>query len=432
MPIPALPSYLRTQDFSTASPGLRFGMYLPLWGVDSRSGETLWTTHDINYRQAGPNHEERRFQDENKSNSLHQAVRLGVDDQARLKALAERQAALAGPLEIGGEMLVVDGLAVAPFTTGLGNEHPLENGFAFLNPYGLPYLPGSGVKGVLRQAARELARGEWGGTQGWGRGETFPVQVERNRFVDLSLIDAMFGLESADGGADHVRGALRFWDVVPQIKGDGLQVEVMTAHHTDYFQHSKTPHDSESPNPINFLTVPPGSRFTFHVQCDLSFLCRHAPALAEAERWQDLLRGAFAHAFEWLGFGAKTAVGYGAMHADEAAGAERRAWQKREAEEAAERERKARRLASMSPLERQIAEFLDARSDKNQSEVSALVGALKSNRWTGDDRVKVAADLKGRMERAGKWKPESNAKKPEKDKDLQNTRLVMSWIDGKA
>lgn len=40
-------------------------------------------------------------------------------------------------------------------------EHLLENGFAFLNPYGLPYLPGSGVKGVLRQAAREVDKKSW-------------------------------------------------------------------------------------------------------------------------------------------------------------------------------------------------------------------------------------------------------------------------------
>ena len=30
MPIAAVPAYLGT-DFSSASPGLRFGMYLPIW-----------------------------------------------------------------------------------------------------------------------------------------------------------------------------------------------------------------------------------------------------------------------------------------------------------------------------------------------------------------------------------------------------------------
>ncbi|HWO99019.1 MAG TPA: RAMP superfamily CRISPR-associated protein [Methylococcus sp.] len=78
-----------------------------------------------------------------------------------MKALADRQTALAATVPAEA-LLKLEATGVAPFTTGLGNEHPLENGFAFLNPYGLPYLPGSGVKGILRQAARELASGTWG------------------------------------------------------------------------------------------------------------------------------------------------------------------------------------------------------------------------------------------------------------------------------
>ena len=55
MAIAAVPAYLCLgADFSQASPGLRFGMLLPLWGVDQRSGEQLWGTSDINYRSTGP------------------------------------------------------------------------------------------------------------------------------------------------------------------------------------------------------------------------------------------------------------------------------------------------------------------------------------------------------------------------------------------
>ena len=58
-------------------------------------------------------------------------------------------------------LIHMEARSIAPFATGLGNEHPLENGFAFLNPYGLPYLPGSGVKGVVRRAAEELAHKDY-------------------------------------------------------------------------------------------------------------------------------------------------------------------------------------------------------------------------------------------------------------------------------
>ena len=160
----------------------------------------------------------------------------------------------------------------------------------------------------------------------------------------MTMLDVLFGKQSSDGETEHVRGALRFWDVFPQIPGPSLAVEVMTAHQAHYLQGGDTPHESGQPNPINFLTVPPGAGFHFHVQCDQPFLARLAPALAEPQVWQALLGAALEHAFDWLGFGAKTAVGYGAMRRDRSAEqarleAERAAAEQRE-REAAERRRK--------------------------------------------------------------------------------------------
>lgn len=318
MAIAAVPGYLG-EDYSKASPGLRFGMYLRLWGVNTRTGQRLWTTYDVNYRVAGRNREEREFRDENKTAALHDALKLSAQDQATMTALATRQAELARALPASVGLLRLEAEAVAPFSTGLGNEHPLENGFAFLNPYGLPYLAGSGVKGVLRQAARELMSGDWGETHGWSQDTRFRLDLRRKErsVIELSLLDVLFGREGEDGDTEHVRGALSFWDVFPQLKGNSLQVEVMTPHQTHYYQCGETPHESGSPNPINFLTVPPGSDFAFHVQCDRPFLARLAPELVDADQWTSLLEAAFGHAFAWLGFGAKTAVGYGALSLSE-------------------------------------------------------------------------------------------------------------------
>lgn len=171
------------------------------------------------------------------------------------------------------------------------------------------------------------------------------------------MIDALFGLESQDGDKTHLRGALVFWDVIPQIKGDSLAVEIMTPHQSHYYQPKKdqrgneivvSPHESGQPNPISFLTVPPGSGFAFHVQCNLAHLERLAPELAREGRWKTLLEAAFKHAFDWLGFGAKTAVGYGAMLENRAAQVE---WEKKEAAARAEAEHQAEesRRSAMSP-----------------------------------------------------------------------------------
>ena len=369
MPIAAVPDYLG-QDFKEASPGMRFGMYLKLWGMNLRTHAHLWTTHDIDYEIRGQNREEQEVKRENKVSALSGAKGLFERDRKTLHALADRQTRLSETVPAQA-LLRLDALAIAPFTTGLGNEHPLENGFAFLNPYGLPYLPGSGVKGVLRQAARELAGGEWGETHGWDAVLPSPAGTGAGG-EGISTIDALFGKE--DSATEHLRGALTFWDVIPQIAGDSLLVEIMTPHQSHYYQQKRerksgdsiSPHDSGQPTPISFLTVPPGSGLVFHVTCDTAHLNRLAPALAEADatgqpRWKSLLGTAFHHAFQWLGFGAKTAVGYGALES----AAMRQA---REAEAAARREQ-------------ERAEARKAEALKQQAEAQPWPGArLKFNR----------------------------------------------------
>lgn len=354
MPIAAVPAYLG-KDFSGASPALRFGMYLPLWGVNRRTQELLWSTSDIDYEVRGQERREREVKKENKTFALKNACTLTKNDQATLHALTNRQAAMA---QTTANLFTIDAIATAPFTTGLGNEHPLENGFAFLNPYGMPYLPGSGVKGVLRQSARELASGAWGETHGWNLDPDYTLERAKGKPIALSMLDALFGREAEGGDSDHVRGALSFWDALPQIPGDHLAVDIMTPHQSHYYQQkvdrksgeSCNPHDSGQPNPISFLTLPPGTRFTFHVQCDLAHLQRLASELAQGQRWQQLLIAAFEHAFAWLGFGAKTAVGYGAMEVDESA--------KRTREQAQRAAAQAAHIATLSPAWQRIEAFV--------------------------------------------------------------------------
>lgn len=256
----AVPAYLG-KNFNDAPPGHRFSLYLEAWKDDFTLDKT------------------------DKTQAIKQALPLPADSANALVALRARQRALAQSRTAE----IFDAIATAPFATGLGMEHPLENGFAFLNPYGLPYLPGSGVKGVLRAAARELADGVFGGTEGWTH----------------AAITALFGSDDP-----LVRGALTFWDVIPTLPCNKMRVDVMTPHQNHYYQEGRTPHDSGQPIPIPFLTVPPKAEFRFIVTCEEKYL-RHAGV--NLENWKELLAVAFAHAFDWLGFGAKTAVGYGAM-----------------------------------------------------------------------------------------------------------------------
>lgn len=317
--IAALPAYLK--DFSDAAPGHHFGLYYAGWNADFTKPKS--GTSDV----------------------LRSTVcKLPKHSRDLLDHLSKRQNAAAESLS--GQIFTYPAIASAPFATGLGNEHPLENGFSFLTPYGLPYLPGSGVKGVIRKAAEELASGEWdaeGETQGWNE----------------ETIRAFFGPGEEDPTRDssQQQGALSFWDVIPtppaSIKNDKalLTVEIMTPHHSGYYQDGKTPNTSESPTPISFLAVAAEARFTFHVECN--------PARLNAEQqknWLLLLEAAFTHAGKWLGFGAKTAVGYGRINLDPTVAAQREI---KKAEKIAEKAKAAEqnRIATLPADQRLLADL---------------------------------------------------------------------------
>ena len=320
----ALPDYLtRNARFDDCPPGHRFGLYFDGWTQDfsiPRDGKT----------------------------GLFRTVAGALPEHSRqaLRALCARQQMLAGSL--GDSLLTHPARLTAPLATGLGNEHPLENGFAFLTPHGLPYLAGSGVKGVLRHAAEELVKGEWGDACGW----------------DKTGIDILFGLETEPGDtqATHTRGALSFWDLFFQPPGDKaplLAVEIMTPHHSQYLQHDGSPHANEQPTPIPFLAVAAGSQCTLYVQCNPALIPADHAELRDG--WRALIEAAIDLAGEWLGFGAKTAVGYGRLEIDPKVRAQREA--EREKQERERQQREAEAALALKPADQQLLDRLTKRLD---------------------------------------------------------------------
>ena len=272
MAIAAVPKYLQKSDFSDCPPGYCFTLY-----------GTFWKRADWD-----------RVKD-NKLEHLGSVSREFPSEINKLRdGLIKRQLHLAEASNKTVKTFLAE--SVSPFLTGTGIEHPLENGMAFLNPYGLPYLPGSSVKGALRRAAEELTGFtpdiRWGDSRGWTE----------------EAVVVLFGKELPPGSDEAERGTLTFWDVFPQCSK--LNVDIMNPHYGEYYQGNTAPHDAGNPGPIYFLVVPEKSDFAFHVQCNLHRLKDNAGL---KEQWPKLIRSAFDHAFEWLGFGAKTAVGYGVM-----------------------------------------------------------------------------------------------------------------------
>jgi CRISPR-associated protein Cmr6 len=134
-----------------------------------------------------------------------------------------------------------------------------------------------------------------------------------------------------------------------------LAVEIMTPHHSGYLQSSGTPHANESPNPIPFLAVPASCECTLHVRCKPSLIPEAHAALRES--WKALIEAAIEHAGDWLGFGAKTSVGYGRIEMDPKAQAEREA--ERQRLETERRQQEADAALATLPADGQLLSRLD-------------------------------------------------------------------------
>ncbi len=325
-------------DRSHASPGLRFGLY-----YDG------WSSADFMPVKTG------------KREALQKVCTLQAAHNGLIHSLIERQRGIAELIQSRiawrGKMF-----SLGPFVTGLGLEHPLENGFSFLSPYGVPYLPGSAVKGVVRRAAEELALfepdpGGWSVIRVWwlfgfdensaffkkeenGTPDVIAQELSRWRRAydaaistcDSAEIEAIIrllpdskdrdewqgrGLEFLRELPDkrelrrklHLMGSLRFWDVYPEIAGGKLRVDIMNPHFNHYYQGDRPPGDWGSPNPIFFLTIPAGSSFQFVVE--------RAEAAGMPPSIHDFISAGIEQAmqfsFKWMGFGAKTSLGYGLM-----------------------------------------------------------------------------------------------------------------------
>ena len=378
-----------------------------------------------------------------------------------LMAIAARQSSAAqsaGAYMLSGEL-------TSPFVTGMGNPHPVENGFSFLSPYGVPYLPGASIKGVVRRAAEELALmnddspwtiplvwvlfgfeassayltkiGEHL-TEGWF--EEFAKWINEHADNDKlfkAWLDVIYpdkdrkpdepGRRPSEillswigenaGKEIHWKGILRFWDAFPSCDVK-LDVDIMNPHHKEYYEGKNPPHDSEQPVPIFFLVMKPGALFNFYVE--LEDRCGLLDLIGD---WKSLVSEAFNHAFDWLGFGAKTAVGYGAFKRDTEA--ERRIEEERRAEKARkEAEEKKRReeeerkkleeeLASLPEAERLVYQLNEMKDPKDEERVNTQF-LPKLDELEEEDRKRLAGAIMKFYQRIGKWDGKLSKKQKKK------------------
>lgn len=157
---------------------------------------------------------------------------------------------------------------------GHGRESVTETGLTLHHTYGVPYIPGSSLKGVAARFAASRLDAAW---QASGEGYR-----------------TLFGTTAA-------AGYVTFLDALPVSGEWQLRPDVITVHHPDYYQNkNKSPAEWDNPTPLTFLSVT--GRFLLAV-------LPAAGAEAWAERALELLKRAVAE----MGVGGKTSSGYGRL-----------------------------------------------------------------------------------------------------------------------
>ncbi|GAB4246423.1 MAG: type III-B CRISPR module RAMP protein Cmr6 [Acidobacteriota bacterium] len=268
----------------------------------------------------------------------------------------------------------------------------LENaGLALDRTFGVPYIPGSAVKGVTRAWAVSEARAgrtalrEVLAVFGWGQA-AHDQQLLQEAQVDSKTAAASFG------------GLVAFLPAYP-LEEAPLGLDIVNCHHREYYDRKlEAALDVELPVPNVFPVVEAGARFFFTVRATtregaLDWV-RSALGLASfdpVERARTWLERALAE----HGIGAKTAAGYGWFQVDREAtrgfieGVRQAAEAARAAAEQQRREEERRRSLTPEALAREqiaaldsegFAHFARALPEKTEVEQRAFLAELRETR----------------------------------------------------
>lgn len=222
------------------------------------------------------------------------------------------------------------------FVTGLGNPHPVENALLFHPTLGVPYLPGSSVKGLVRA---------------W---------IELHLPQPEAALKRIFGSANKDpalNDEDFEAGEILFFDALP-IEPVELVIDTMTPHMGDWYmqgaespgQKETVPADWHDPRPVPFLAVK---------QVSLAFGVAPRVQRDDTDELLALIHQVLESALLHAGAGAKTAAGYGSFNrCSDAVASKLDVWAQ-EVEESMVAQQEQARLAAMSPSQQLLAGLAD-------------------------------------------------------------------------
>jgi len=325
----------------------------------------------------------------------------------------------------------------------------IENGGLCLDRNsGVPFIPGSAVKGVVRRHAiwtlsqeqdldkkitllSQIALVFGYGDQEWNPGRQHSKDHPYGGSSKSDFWLAMVPLETTGPGSDQQRsenwtkvaeeaqkkitqslgrdkfpkqlsGSIAFFPTFPE-KDPGIDLDILTSHHPKFYKgEQKIATDDESPIPLVFPAIPSGTTFLFPILACQPFA---TPAL------ETFAKDHLSNALEFFGLGAKTNAGYGWFSIDFAA--QKRADQERTNALASKKKEEDR--ATLSKDELIAADLKDLTSD----EFSLVIGNLGKEE---SDKQKIACQmlLNSKKEQWEKWRKQKKGRWTERVPKIRN------------
>ncbi|EPR26951.1 MULTISPECIES: type III-B CRISPR module RAMP protein Cmr6 [Geobacillus] len=281
---------------------------------------------------------------------------------------------------------------------GLGAGHVRETSLTIHPVYGLPYIPASSLKGLVRHWFIEAY-----------------CEGDEKRLGEHEDGCAIFGIQ------DH-KGQVQFYDIF-LIDGLRLEKDVLAVHMKEYYEGKNAATDNQKPVPVSFWTV-------MAAEADI-YLTAHG--FRDDEKTARLLEAASLYTkqalMEW-GIGSKTSSGYGRfsevddvteteflpMVQKERARLERRKIEQEMVERKRREEEERARLALLSPEERLVAEIerlTDSETDRQRSKDSLYQQVIEQQ------NKQAAVALQAYWKRIGEWGKAVSKKQKQKMDKLQ-------------
>lgn len=161
---------------------------------------------------------------------------------------------------------------------GLGSESVWENSISLHRTYGVPFIPGSALKGLAASFARNRLA-DWTDAHS---------DIAFGKTDDAGYVTFYDALYVPNSGHEHPKDHVR----------QALYPDVITVHHPKYYQEgTQPPADWDDPRPIPFMSA----------------TGKYLIALAGPDKWVNVTFAILKIALNEVGVGAKTSSGYGRL-----------------------------------------------------------------------------------------------------------------------